>query len=89
MVGTKGTGPQVEAERRYSDFRTLRKVLCKQYPALKRVLPDMPEKKLFGNKRASFVEKRRAGLQEFLKAAIEIQGEYHFVARFLHKFFFV
>ena len=76
----------VEAHRRYTDFQALRKQICKQYPALHEVLPPLPEKKVLGKFKASFLEKRREGLQLFLAAVVTQQPSYRFLPRFLHRF---
>lgn len=76
----------IETQRRYTDFQALRKHICKQYPALHEVLPALPEKKVLGKFKASFLENRREGLQRFLAAVVTQQPSYRFLPRYLHRF---
>ena len=85
-VGVTSDGKTLEAERRYSEFQTLRRAIGKYYPALAELLPELPEKKAFGRFRDSFVEKRRAGLEEFLEAMLEHQRSYRFLSQFMQRF---
>lgn len=86
-VGVLATGEELRAERRYTDFLALQTCLRKQYPALRDELPALPEKKILGKFKSSFVEKRRVGLEAFLLATCETQPAYRFISRFLHRFF--
>eukprot|EP00039_Didymoeca_costata_P011045 m.151718 g.151718 ORF g.151718 m.151718 type:complete len:350 (+) comp15043_c0_seq5:264-1313(+) len=86
VVGLKKSGEMIEAMRRYTDFQTLRKVLCRQYPALRELLPQLPEKKVIGKFKSAFLERRRAGLEQLLKSVVDHQRSYRFLARYLHRF---
>jgi hypothetical protein len=86
-VGLKASGETLRAERRYTDFLALQTCLRKQYPALREVLPALPEKKILGKFKSTFVERRRVGLEAFLLATCETQPSYRFISRFLHRFF--
>lgn len=85
-VGLSRTGEKNLVERRYTDFVSLQSALRKQYPALKRVLPAIPEKKLLGKFKPAFIEKRRLGLEAFLTAVVENQSQHVIVARCLNRF---
>jgi len=84
--GRKATGQQVLVERRYTDFVSLQGAIRRQYPALKGILPAVPEKKVLGKFKSSFIEKRRLGLQDFLEAVVANQANYRFLARYLNTF---
>jgi hypothetical protein len=43
-------GGKLQVRKRYSEFVRLREVLCRLYPNLKRNIPQLPQKKLVGNK---------------------------------------
>jgi hypothetical protein len=85
-TATTADNETLTAHRRYTDFQTLVLAICKQYPALKDVLPSLPEKKVLGKFKSSFVEKRRAGLEAFLAAALTQQHAYRFLSWFLYRF---
>ncbi|KAF9409786.1 Sorting nexin, cytoplasm-to-vacuole targeting pathway/endosomal sorting [Podila epigama] len=81
-----------EVKRRYSEFESLRKVLCKIYPTL--IVPPIPEKHSISNyaniqnkskEDAAMVEKRKRMLQKFLNrlAKHEILSYEHVFHRFL------
>ncbi|KAF9102362.1 Sorting nexin, cytoplasm-to-vacuole targeting pathway/endosomal sorting [Mortierella sp. AM989] len=81
-----------EVKRRYSEFESLRKVLCRIYPTL--IVPPIPEKHTISNyanlqnkskEDAVIVEKRKRMLQKFLNrlAKHEILSYEHFFHRFL------
>ena len=84
--GRKATGQRVLVERRYTDFVGLQAAIRKQYPALKSIHPAVPEKKMLGKFKSSFIEKRRLGLQDFLGAVVANQANYRFLARYLNTF---
>ncbi|KAG0337001.1 Sorting nexin, cytoplasm-to-vacuole targeting pathway/endosomal sorting [Podila humilis] len=81
-----------EVKRRYSEFESLRKVLCRIYPTL--IVPPIPEKHSISNyaniqnkskEDAAMVEKRKRMLQKFLNrlARHEILSYEHVFHRFL------
>ncbi|KAG0262042.1 Sorting nexin, cytoplasm-to-vacuole targeting pathway/endosomal sorting [Mortierella polycephala] len=81
-----------EVKRRYSEFESLRKVLCRIYPTL--IVPPIPEKHTISNyanlqnkskEDAAMVEKRKRMLQKFLNrlAKHEILSYEHVFHRFL------
>ncbi|OAQ31512.1 PX-domain-containing protein [Linnemannia elongata AG-77] len=81
-----------EVKRRYSEFESLRKVLCRIYPTL--IVPPIPEKHSISNyaniqnkskEDAAMVEKRKRMLQKFLNrlAKHEILSYEHVFHRFL------
>ncbi|KAG0300681.1 Sorting nexin, cytoplasm-to-vacuole targeting pathway/endosomal sorting, partial [Dissophora globulifera] len=81
-----------EVKRRYSEFESLRKVLCRIYPTL--IVPPIPEKHTISNyaniqnkskEDAVMVEKRKRMLQKFLNrlAKHEILSYEHVFHRFL------
>ncbi|KAG0226006.1 Sorting nexin, cytoplasm-to-vacuole targeting pathway/endosomal sorting [Actinomortierella wolfii] len=81
-----------EVRRRYSEFESLRKVLCRIYPTL--IVPPIPEKHSISNyanipnkskEDAAMVEKRKRMLQKFLNrlARHEILSYEHIYHRFL------
>ncbi|KAF9170044.1 Sorting nexin, cytoplasm-to-vacuole targeting pathway/endosomal sorting [Mortierella sp. AD011] len=81
-----------EVRRRYSEFESLRKVLCRIYPTL--IVPPIPEKHTISNyanlqnkskEDAVIVEKRKRMLQKFLNrlAKHEILSYEHIFHRFL------
>ncbi|KAF9585436.1 Sorting nexin, cytoplasm-to-vacuole targeting pathway/endosomal sorting [Lunasporangiospora selenospora] len=81
-----------EVRRRYSEFESLRKLLCRVYPTL--IVPPIPEKHTISNyanlqnkskEEAAIVEKRKRLLQKFLNrlAVHEILSHEHIFHRFL------
>ncbi len=53
--------------KRYSEFDTLRQRLMKSFPNFDAAVPNLPPKSVISKFRPKFLEKRRAGLQYFLK----------------------
>lgn len=53
--------------KRYSEFDDLRSRLLRGFPRFEGAVPELPPKSLISKFRPSFLEKRRAGLQYFLK----------------------
>jgi hypothetical protein len=53
--------------KRYSEFDDFRRKLTLSFPNFKAAVPELPPKSAIFNFRPSFLEKRRAGLQYFLK----------------------
>eukprot|EP00041_Stephanoeca_diplocostata_P022100 m.523859 g.523859 ORF g.523859 m.523859 type:complete len:624 (-) comp21981_c0_seq1:135-2006(-) len=86
VAAVRVTGDEVVVERRYNDFLALQTSLRKQYPNLRTILPALPEKKILGKFKSSFVEKRRVGLEAFVTAVKDNQRQYRFIARFLNRF---
>jgi len=58
-------GMKFSARKRYSDFEWLRKHLIRSLPGV--FIPPLPKKQLTGRFEDSFIESRRAGLEEFLR----------------------
>ncbi|CAE8647512.1 unnamed protein product, partial [Polarella glacialis] len=56
--------------RRYSDFEWFRKALSEHFPGIR--VPPLPKKQVAGRFEESFVEARRAGLEEFLQRCFRI-----------------
>jgi hypothetical protein len=53
--------------RRYSEFDDLRQRLVQTFPGFEAAVPVLPPKSVISKFRPKFLEKRRAGLQYFLK----------------------
>lgn len=53
--------------KRYSEFDGFRNTLIKSFPNFKGAVPSLPPKSVISKFRHKFLEKRRAGLQYFLK----------------------
>lgn len=53
--------------KRYSEFDALRYRLMKSFPNFDAAVPSLPPKSVISKFRPKFLEKRRAGLQYFLK----------------------
>lgn len=53
--------------KRYSEFDALRHRLMKSFPNFDAAVPSLPPKSVISKFRPKFLEKRRAGLQYFLK----------------------
>ncbi|CAE7800039.1 vps5 [Symbiodinium microadriaticum] len=62
--------PPFSVRRRYSDFEWFRKALTAQFPGIR--VPPLPKKRVSGRFEESFVEARRAGLEEFLHRCLRI-----------------
>jgi hypothetical protein len=57
----------VNIRKRYSEFDDLRRRLVQTFPNFEAAVPALPPKSLINRFRSKFLEKRRAGLQYFLK----------------------
>jgi len=68
--------------KRYSEFDDLRVGLLQTFPKFKAAMPELPPKSVISKFRPRFLEKRRAGLQYFLKYACDAQS-YHPISPFL------
>lgn len=64
VITEKSDGTQCEVFRRYNHFLWLRQLLWKDHRGI--IVPPLPEKKNFGRFDASFVERRRRRLEQFL-----------------------
>jgi len=64
VITEKTDGSQCEVFRRYNHFLWLRQLLWKDHRGI--IVPPLPEKKNFGRFDASFVERRRRRLEQFL-----------------------
>jgi len=64
VITEKTDGSQAEVFRRYNHFLWLRQLLWKDHRGI--IVPPLPEKKNFGRFDASFVERRRRRLEQFL-----------------------
>lgn len=53
--------------KRYSEFDDFRWRLVRTFPNFEAAVPELPPKSLISKFRPRFLEKRRAGLQYFLK----------------------
>jgi hypothetical protein len=60
-------GGCVNLHKRYSEFEVLRNELASTFPRAGSSLPGLPPKSIFYRFRPAFLEKRRAGLEYFLK----------------------
>ncbi|KAM3515420.1 hypothetical protein MY11210_000982 [Beauveria gryllotalpidicola] len=60
-------GSYMNIRKRYSEFDTLRYRLIKSFPNSDAAVPSLPPKSVISKFRPKFLEKRRAGLQYFLK----------------------
>ncbi|KAM3435676.1 hypothetical protein NHJ13734_005431 [Beauveria thailandica] len=60
-------GSYMDVRKRYSEFDTLRCRLMKSFPNFDAAVPSLPPKSVISKFRPKFLEKRRAGLQYFLK----------------------
>jgi hypothetical protein len=53
--------------KRYSEFDDFRNQLTQSFPSFEAAVPPLPPKSVISKFRPRFLEKRRAGLQYFLK----------------------
>lgn len=60
-------GPYMNIRKRYSEFDDFRRVLVQTFPGFEAAVPVLPPKSVISRFRPRFLEKRRAGLQYFLK----------------------
>ena len=60
-------GGDMNIRKRYSEFDDLRQKLVQTFPNFEAAVPPLPPKSLISRFRPPFLEKRRAGLQYFLK----------------------
>lgn len=60
-------GSYLNIRKRYSEFDDLRWRLIQTFPSFEAAVPELPPKSLISKFRPRFLEKRRAGLQYFLK----------------------
>jgi len=58
-------GKKFSSRKRYSDFEWLRKSLSRSFPGV--FVPPLPKKQVTGRFEDTFIESRRAGLEEFLR----------------------
>jgi hypothetical protein len=57
----------MNVRKRYSEFDDFRHKLVKSFPNFQGAVPSLPPKSVISKFRPNFLEKRRAGLQYFLK----------------------
>lgn len=60
-------GSRMNIRKRYSEFDGLRKRLVQTFPSFEAAVPALPPKSVLKRFHPRFLEKRRAGLQYFLK----------------------
>lgn len=60
-------GPYMNIRKRYSEFDDFRRDLIRTFPSFEAAVPVLPPKSTLSRFRPRFLEKRRAGLQYFLK----------------------
>lgn len=60
--------------KRYSEFDELRAQLMLSFPSFGAAVPGLPPKSIISRFRPTFLEKRRAGLQYFLKYAASLSS---------------
>ncbi|KAK0734283.1 Phox homologous domain-containing protein [Lasiosphaeria miniovina] len=60
-------GSHMNIRKRYSEFDDLRRRLVQTFPGFEAAVPVLPPKSILSNFKPRFLEKRRAGLQYFLK----------------------
>ena len=53
--------------KRYSEFDEFRSQLVQSFPSFEAAVPQLPPKSVIAKFRPQFLDKRRAGLQYFLK----------------------
>lgn len=58
--------------KRYSEFDDLRRRLIMTFPNFEAAVPVLPPKSVISKFRPKFLEKRRAGLQYFLKWVMKL-----------------
>eukprot|EP00050_Salpingoeca_kvevrii_P021103 m.106386 g.106386 ORF g.106386 m.106386 type:complete len:198 (-) comp9177_c0_seq5:139-732(-) len=87
VVGIREDAKEFHATRRYTDILTLRSALLRRCPELRLDLPELPEKKVIGKLRPAFIERRRAGLEQFLQSVISLQVKHPVLASYLERFF--
>ncbi|TWU76172.1 PX domain-containing protein ypt35 [Metarhizium rileyi] len=61
------TGSYMNIRKRYSEFGIFRSRLVESFPDFEGAVPSLPPKSIIFKFRPNFLEKRRAGLQYFLK----------------------
>lgn len=60
-------GSRMNIRKRYSEFDDLRRRLVQTFPGFEAAVPALPPKSVLKRFHPRFLEKRRAGLQYFLK----------------------
>jgi hypothetical protein len=60
-------GGRINIRKRYSEFDECRRRLVQTFPNFEAAVPPLPPKSLIARFSHPFLEKRRAGLQYFLK----------------------
>ncbi|KID72086.1 PX domain-containing protein YPT35 [Metarhizium brunneum] len=61
------SGSYMNIRKRYSEFDEFRSKLVKSFPGFEGAVPSLPPKSVISKFRPNFLEKRRTGLQYFLK----------------------
>ncbi|PTB68772.1 Phox-like protein [Trichoderma citrinoviride] len=67
------SGSYMNIRKRYSEFDDFRQKLTSSFPNFKAAVPELPPKSAIFKFRPKFLEKRRAGLQYFLKYDIPLR----------------
>jgi hypothetical protein len=60
-------GSYMNIRKRYSEFDDFRRRLMETFPGFEAAVPELPPKSVISKFRPNFLEKRKAGLQYFLK----------------------
>jgi hypothetical protein len=68
------SGSAMTVSKRYSEFDRFRARLIRSFPASQAAVPELPPKSVIAKFRPRFLEKRRAGLQYFLKWVLRPHG---------------
>ena len=72
-MGTE-QGSFMNIRKRYSEFDDFRHRLVQTFPGFEAAVPVLPPKSVISKFRPRFLEKRRAGLQYFLKYVFYVAG---------------
>jgi hypothetical protein len=67
-------GSYMNIRKRYSEFDDFRRKLTQSFPNFRAAVPELPPKSTLFKFRPKFLEKRRAGLQYFLKYEMILQS---------------
>lgn len=67
-------GSFMNIRKRYSEFDDFRNRLVMSFPGFEAAVPELPPKSVISKFRPRFLEKRRAGLQYFLKYVLSTAG---------------
>ena len=67
LINSSSQGSRMDIRKRYSEFDDLRRRLIMTFPNFEAAVPALPPKSVISKFKPRFLEKRRAGLQYFLK----------------------